>query len=346
MATESKTTPDVGPEMADALRLAKLPPKTLKEVADKQRYHRNGDVVTYVVNQNINFTNECVNYCRFCSFRKDEGYFMGIEEVLRKVETASNQGATEVCIQGGLHSDLNLDFYLKLIDSIKDRFPDIHLHAFSPMEVFYAARKSQVSVDEALRKLKWHGLDSMPGTAAEILDDRIRAKICPEKLSTAEWIEVITKAHKLGIPSTATMMYGHMETMKERIAHILLIRKIQEETGGFSEFVLLPFLHMNNPLGLSYQRKDGVDDEVTHALARLLLDGFIDNIQTSWVKLGRTRAQRLLDWGVNDLGGTLMGENISRSAGSTEKEYMSPQEIEEIIIEAGKVPRRRTTLYE
>jgi FO synthase subunit 2 len=255
-----------------------------------------------------------------------------------------------VCIQGGLLPDADLGFYISIIESVKERFPHISTHAFSPMEVYHAARQSDMEIDDALLELKKAGLDSMPGTAAEILSDRVRKIICPGKLNTAEWADVITKAHRTGIPTTATMMYGHIETMEERIEHMMLIRDIQRQTGGFTEFVPLPFMPYNNKIGEKMLRSGryvtpGMEDLKMYALARIILNTHVRNIQSSWVKLGKKLSQVALFCGANDLGGTLMEEKISRSAGANNGEFMSAQELEWFIRTAGRQPKQRNTAY-
>ena len=334
----------------DGLLLLEIPPFELFRFADELRSLTAGDTVTYVVNRNINFTSKCVGTCGFCAFRTDTGRVLSLEEILTKVKEAKQANATEICIQGGLLPDAGLNFYLGIVDAIKDEFPEMHIHSFSPMEVCHAARISGVTVKEALLRLKRSGLDSMPGTAAEILSDRVREIICPLKLRTSEWIEVVRQAHAVGIPTTATMMYGHIETLEERINHILTIREIQKETGGITEFVPLPFIPYNNPVGEKMMKEGryattGLEDLKNYAVSRILLHRHVDNIQASWVKLGKKLAQFALHCGVNDLGGTLMEESISRSAGASNGEEISVKELEWMIYGAGRVPKERTTLY-
>jgi FO synthase subunit 2 len=334
----------------DALLLLEVPPFELFRFADELRDLAVGDTVTYVVNRNINFTSRCMGTCGFCAFRTNTGKVLSIEEIMAKVREAKQAKATEVCIQGGLLPDVGLDFYLGIVEAIKAEFPEMHIHSFSPMEVFHAARISELSVKEALFRLKKSGLDTMPGTAAEILSDRVRKIICPLKLKTAEWVEVVRQAHTAGIPTTATMMYGHVETPEERIEHMLIIREIQKETGGVTEFVPLPFMPYNNPVGEKMIREGryatpGLEDLKVYAVSRILLHGCVDNIQTSWVKLGKKLAQFALHCGANDLGGTLMEESISRSAGASHGESISVEELEWIIHGAGRIPKERTTLY-
>jgi FO synthase subunit 2 len=331
----------------DALFLA-LNPLLLFRIADELRNDEKGDVVTYVVNRNINFTNICTGSCKFCAFRrgKSDGYLLSMDTILKKVEEGVNIGASEICIQGGLHPELSVDYYCTLVDTIKSHF-DVHIHAFSPMEIYHAASNSNMSVDEVLKELKRAGLDSMPGTAAEILNDRVREKICPRKITTEQWIEIIKTAHRLGIPSTATILYGHIESLEDRIDHIFKIKEIQKNTRGFTEFIPLKFMAKNNDLGrMVGSEVSFFHSAVIHALSRVILYSYCKNIQASWVKLGAKDAQKMLFFGVNDLGGTLMEEHISRLSGATSGEYMPAEEIERLIEDAGRTPKRRTTLYE
>lgn len=333
-------------EREDAILLAHRP-AYLFWIADELRKEEKGDIVTYLVNRNINFTNICEGGCTFCAFAsaKEQEYLLSMDAILSKVEEAVKIEATEICIQGGLHPDLVLEDYCEILENIKSRF-DVHLHAYSPMEIYHAARNSNMTEAEVLRELKNAGLDSMPGTAAEILNDSIRAVICSNKIKTEKWVEIIKTAHRLGIPSTATIMYGHIESLEDRIDHIFKIREIQKETGGFTEFVPLKFMRRNNELGRMVKRTYSfLDDAIVHALARVILHPYCTNLQVSWVKLGLDDAQRMLDFGVNDMGGTLMEENISRLSGSPTGEYMSPEEFEHLIRDAGRTPKRRTTLY-
>lgn len=334
----------------DAFLLLEVPPFELFRFADELRDLAAGNTVTYVVNRNINFTSRCVGTCGFCAFRTNDGKVLSIEEIMEKVREADEANATEVCIQGGLLPDVGLDFYQGIIEAIKAEFPEMHTHCFSPMEVYHASHISEIPVKEALRRLKRSGLDTMPGTAAEILSDRVRKIICPLKLRTAEWVEVVKQAHAAGIPTTATMMYGHVETPEERIDHMLIIREIQKETEGITEFVPLPFMPYNNPVGEKMIREGryatpGLEDLKIYAVSRILLHGYVDNIQASWVKLGKKLAQFSLHCGVNDLGGTLMEESISRSAGACHGEMITVDELEWMIHGAGRIPKERTTLY-
>lgn len=334
----------------DALALIQYYPQVVFSFADRLRADLVGNAVTYVKNRNINFSDRCIGTCRFCAFKDNTGFRLTAAEILEKTREAIMEGATEVCIQGALMHDMFVEEYCGILAGIKSLYPHIHIHAFSPMEVFHMARISAITIEECLAALKQAGLDTMPGTAAEILSDRVRREICPDKITSAQWIDVVRTAHNSGIPTTATMMYGHIETMEERIEHILLIRDLHIETGGFTEFVPLPFMPYNNPLGdrlLADGRyaTTGVEDLMIHALARILLYPHIKNIQASWVKLGKKLAQYALFCGANDLGGTLMEEKISKSAGAANGEYMQPEEFEWIIKGAGREPVQRDTLY-
>ena len=346
----------------DAALLATAPPAELFGLADELRAEAVGDVVSYIPNRNINFTNRCIGTCRFCAFRDPNGYQLGIPEILGKVGEAVSVGATEICIQGGLLPDMHLTNYCEILESVKSEFPEVHLHAYSPMEVWYAAGGGRgrdgignhdedgAGVRDALVALKKAGLDTMPGTAAEILVDGVRTKICPDKLNTAQWVGVVRTAHSLGIRTTATIMYGHIETVRDRIDHLFLIRNLQDETHGFTEFVPLSFMPYNNELGEGMLAggnygNTGIDDLRMHALARIVLHNHIPNIQASWVKLGKKLVQYALHCGANDLGGTLMEEKISKSAGSTSGEYMPPSEFDWIIENAGRIPLVRDTIY-
>ncbi len=334
----------------DALQLLEIPPLGLFRFADELRDLAVGDIVTYVVNRNINFASRCVGTCGFCAFKDKNGYVLSLEEIMAKVREAKQAKATEVCIQGGLLPEVGLDFYLGIVEAIKAEFPEMHIHSFSPMEVYHAACISGITVKEALFRLRKSGLDTMPGTAAEILSDRVREIICPLKLKTGEWVDVVRQAHAAGIPTTATMMYGHIETPEERIEHMLIIREIQKETGGITEFVPLPFMPYNNPVGEKLIKEGryatpGLEDLKTYAISRILLNGHVNNIQASWVKLGKKLAQFALYCGANDLGGTLMEESISKSAGASNGERISVEELEWMIHGAGRIPKERTTLY-
>ena len=323
-------------------------------VADILRQRSKGDYVTFVVNRNINFTNICYMGCRFCGFakRKEEPGSEWLEpaQVVARAQQAWDRGGTEVCIQGGLHPKMEGNYYRELVIAIKAALPDMHIHAFSPFEVWYGAVKSKLSYHDFLSDLKDCGLGSMPGTAAEILDTEVRQKLTKNKLSADCWEKIIRTAHDVGIPSTATIMYGHVDEPKHWAAHIALLREIQKDTGGFTELVPLSFVHTDSPLFLNNPisvRPGPTDHEVDlmHSVSRIMLNGFIDNIQVSWTKLGAERARNMLSLGVNDLGGTLMNESISRSAGSKHGQEITATELCEIIRSAGRTPVRRNTIY-
>jgi FO synthase subunit 2 len=325
-------------------------------VADEMRRRQAGDVVTYVVNRNINFTNVCIKHCTFCAFsrdhREEEGYFLPLEEVVRRAVEAWEMGATEVCIQAGLPPKLDGSYYVDLCRAIKAAVPEMHLHAFSPEEVLYGSLRSGLSIPEYLKTLRAAGLGTLPGTSAEILDQEIRDRIARGRITVDQWIEVITSAHALGIRTTSTIMYGHVETPAHWIRHMALLRDIQRQTGGFTEFVPLSLIHQEAPMyrrGLVpdvRQGATGIEVVKMHALARLMLGPSFTNIQASWVKEGPKMAQYLLASGANDLGGTLINESISTSAGAGFGQLVPPAELRRLVREAGRVPARRTTLYE
>jgi FO synthase len=324
----------------------------LAAIADALRKEAVGDEVTYVVNRNINFTNVCYTGCRFCAFaqrRTDaDAYTLSVEQVADRAEEAWAAGATEVCMQGGIHPDLPGSAYFDIARAVKARTPGMHVHAFSPMEVINGASRMNLSIRDWLEAAKEAGVDSLPGTAAEILDDDVRWVLTKGKLPAKEWIEVITTAHKVGIPTTSTMMYGHVDNHLHWVRHIKLIRKLQEETGGFSEFVLLPFVHTSAPIYLAGVARPGPtaqENRAVHALARILLHGAIRNIQCSWVKLQDDLCRQVLQGGVNDLGGTLMEETISRMAGSENGSYKTISELRAMVEVTGRPVRQRTTEY-
>lgn len=323
--------------------------------ADALRARQAGDVVTYVVNRNINFTNVCIKHCGFCAFsrehRAEEGYLLDTQEILRRAEEARALGATEVCLQAGLPPGLDGRYYVDLCRAIKQALPELHIHAFSPEEVLYGAVRARTSIEDYLAALKDAGLGTLPGTSAEILDDELRDVIAKGRITTAQWIEVITAAHRLGIRTTSTMMYGHIETPAQVVRHLDLLRRIQKETGGFTEFVPLSFVHEEAPMarhrpppGLR-AGATGVEVVRAHALARVMLGATFRNIQASWVKDGLKLAQWLLSCGANDLGGTLINESISTSAGAAHGQLVAPRELRRAIRDAGRVPAERTTLY-
>jgi FO synthase len=324
----------------------------LVAAADQLRRALVGDTVTYVINRNINFTNICWVGCKFCAFsrgpREADAYFLTLEQLAQKTREAWHRGATEVCIQGGLPRGLPPFYYRDLLRAVKDAVPLMHAHAFSPMEVAYGVELTGMSTRDYLLMLRDNGLDTMPGTAAEILDDEVRGLISRNKLMTAQWREIVTTAHRCGIPTTSTLMYGHVENTAHWVGQLLLLREIQAETGGFTEFVPLGFVHQNTLLfqeGLSRPGPTLSEHLKIHALARVMLAGSMRNVQVSWVKLSRETAQRCLQAGANDYGGTLMEENISRLAGSTSGEYLSPEEIRQRVRELGRVPVERNTTY-
>jgi FO synthase len=311
-----------------------------------------GNLVTYVVNRNINFTNICFVGCKFCAFsrgpREPDTYFFNPEQVADKAIEAWQLGATEVCIQGGLPHGLPPFYYRDILRAVKKVTPRMHIHAFSPMEIVYGVELTGMPLADYLSMLRDNGLDTLPGTAAEILDDEIRAVLSRNKLSTAQWIDVIRTAHRCGIRTTSTMMYGHTETPAHWVRQMLLLREIQQETGGFTEFVPLGFVHQNTLLfhqGLARSGPTLAEHLKVHALARILLAGSINNLQVSWVKLNRKLSQLCLHAGANDYGGTLMEENISREAGATAGQYTSPEDFQSLILEIGRIPAERNTTY-
>jgi FO synthase len=334
----------------DALPGAEI--DALTAFADDLRRATVGDTVTYVVNRNINFTNVCYTGCRFCAFaqrRTDaDAYTLSLDEIGARVQAAVAVGATEICMQGGISPELPAHAYFDLARTVKQQAPEIHLHAFSPMEVVNGAARTGLPIREWLVAAMEAGVDSLPGTAAEILDDDVRWVLTKGKLPAATWVEVVTTAHSLGLPTTSTMMYGHVDTPAHWVAHLKLLARIQAETGGFTEFVPLPFVHQNSPIYLAGLARPGStrrEDRAVHAMARILLHGRIDHIQTSWVKLGTEGSAQMLRGGADDLGGTLMEETISRMAGSQHGSRRSPAELEEIATAAGRPARQRTTLY-
>ena len=311
-----------------------------------------GNIVTYVVNRNINFTNICFVGCKFCAFsrgpRETDSYFHDLDKMAEKAREAWQLGATEVCIQGGLPRDLDKFYYRDILRAVKKAVPRMHIHAFSPMEIVYGVELTGMPLADYLSMLRDNGLGTLPGTAAEILDDEIRHILSANKLSTAQWIEVIRTAHQCGIRTTSTLMYGHAETPAHWVRQMRLLRDIQSETGGFTEFVPLGFVHQNTLLfhqGLARSGPTLAEHLKVHALARVLLAGSINNIQVSWVKLNRRLSQLCLQAGANDYGGTLMEENISREAGATAGQYTSPGDFQALILEAGRIPAERNTTY-
>jgi FO synthase len=324
--------------------------------ADRLRAAVSGERVAYVVNRNVNYTNVCYFHCRFCAFSKGKladnlrgvPYEVDLEEIARRTREAWQRGATEMCLQGGIHPDYSGQTYLDICRTVKQAAPEIHVHAFSPLEVWQGARTLGMTVSDFLAALQRAGLGSLPGTAAEILDDEVRRVICPDKITTAEWLEVMRCAHGLGLRSTATVMFGHVDHPRHWARHLLRIRELQATTGGFTEFVPLPFVHMEAPIYLKGGARRGPtwrEALLMHAVARLVLHPHITNIQTSWVKMGPQGAQACLASGANDLGGTLMNESITRAAGAAFGQELPPRAMEGLIGEAGRVPYQRTTVY-
>src|SRR5580704_10967044 len=344
---------DLGLE--EGLTLAKVEGNdllALVKVADELRRRVVGDGITYVVNRNLNFTNVCIVGCSFCGFSRGpdspDAYFHSTDTLLAKSVEAVERGATEVCIQGGLPKELDGYYYVELLRAIKGRLPELHVHAYSPMEITYGIEKTRMPLSEYLLMLKQAGLNSIPGTAAEILDDSVRRSLSPNKLKVRQWIEVIKTAHSLGIPSTSTMMYGHTERPEHWVRHLLLLREIQKETGGFTEFVPLGFIHSKTKLfqsGAARAGRSDHEDLIVHALARVLLHGYIRNIQVSWVKLGFEQSLTCMQAGANDFGGTLMEESISKMAGANFGEYVSPGEFRAMIRTIRRIPAERSTTY-
>ena len=330
--------------------------RTVCEAADALRRERNGDVVSYVVNRNINYTNVCYFRCRFCAFSKGRlsanlrgrPYDLDLAEIARRTREAWDRGATEICLQGGIHPDYTGETYLSICRAVKDAAPEVHVHAFSPLEVWQGARTLDIGLPGFLGRLREAGLGSLPGTAAEILDDEVRRELCPDKIATAEWLEVMETAHRAGLGSTATIMFGHVDGYRSWARHLLRVRALAERTGGFTEFVPLPFVHMESPMYLRGRARRGPtlrEAVLMHAVARLALDPWIVNIQASWVKMGPDGMRMALAAGANDVGGTLMNESITRAAGAGFGQEMPPERLESVIREAGRSPRQRTTRY-
>lgn len=327
----------------------------LMSVADELRRRAVGETVTYVVNRNVNFTNVCIKRCGFCAFsrdhREEEGYFLPLNEVLRRAREAYDLGATEVCIQAGLPPKMQGSLYIDLTVALKEELPELHIHGFSPEEVLYGAVRSRCSIEEYLGGLKEAGVGSLPGTSAEILVQKVRDKISPGRITVNQWQDVVTTAHRLGIPTTSTIMFGHGESNLERAIHLGIIRDIQRATGGFTEFVPLSFVHAEAPMynqglveGIA-PGATGVEVIKMHAISRIMLHGHIRNIQCSWVKEGPKLAQVLLAAGCNDVGGTLINESISTAAGASYGQLVPPSELRRWIRDIGRTPAERTTLY-
>jgi len=324
-------------------------------IADELRRRENGNKVTYVINRNINFTNVCIKQCGFCAFsrdfRQEEGYILPIEEIVSRAKEAWKYGATEVCIQAGLPPNMDGYLYVNVVKAIKKELPDIHIHAFSPEEILYASLKSNESVEEYLKMLKEVGIGSLPGTSAEILVKEIRNKISPGRISVEDWIKIISTAHKLDIPTTSTIMYGHIETYEDIVKHLDILRNIQKQTNHFTEFVPLSFIHSESPmynLGIIKNMKagaEGIEVMKMHAISRIYFNQLIKNIQVSWVKEGQKLSQIILGAGANDLGGCLINESISTSAGSQYGQLLRPKDMRMLITSAGKIPAQRTSTY-
>ena len=323
--------------------------------ADELRRRTVGDIVTYVVNRNINFTNVCIKRCGFCAFsrdfRQEEGYLLPVEEIIRRAKEAWDYGATEVCVQAGLPPKMEGDLYIRLCESLKKELPDMHIHGFSPEEVLYGSIRSESTIKQYLTELKAAGVGSLPGTSAEVLDQELRDKISPGRITVDQWTEVITTAHELGIPTTSTVMFGYLETPTQLAKHMDLIRGIQQQTGGITEFVPWSFVHTEAPMFMKGLVDDvrpgpsGIEVIKMHAIARIMLNNWIPNIQASWVKEGSRMSQLLLTAGVNDLGGTLINESISTAAGAQHGQLMRPSEFRQIIRQAGRIPAERYTTY-
>ena len=328
----------------------------IAQAADTVRKQLVGDEVTYCVNRNINYTNVCYFKCQFCAFSKGKmsenlrgrPYDLSHEEIMRRTREAYDRGASEVCLQGGIHPEYTGQTYLDICHTIKQVVPDMHIHAFSPLEVWQGAKTLGQTLPEYLTALKEAGLGTLPGTAAEILDDEVRATLCPDKINTAQWLEVMEAAHGVGFNTTATIMYGHIEQYEHVARHLLRVRALQEKTGGFTEFVILPFIHMEAPIYLKGNARKGPtfrEAILIHAIARLTLNPVFKNIQASWTKLGHEGVKACLNAGVNDIGGTLMNETITRAAGAAHGQETSPEEMEALIRSAGRNPRQRATNY-
>ncbi len=351
------TTEELGED--EIVRLFSARGEELQRVlaaADRLRRETNGDEVTYVVTRNVNYTNVCYFRCGFCAFSKGKlaedlrgpAYVVPTEEIVRRAHEAWDRGAVEICLQGGIHPGFDGDYYAGVCEAIKRELPDLHVHAFSALEIWQGAATLGEPLDAYLARLRDLGLASLPGTAAEILDDEVRAVLCPDKVNTAQWLEVHETAHRLGLRSTATIMFGHVDTPRSWARHLLRIRELQQRTGGFTELVPLPFVHMEAPIYLKGRARSGPtfrEALLVHAVGRLALHPQVTNIQASWVKMGIEGARACLNAGANDLGGTLMNESISRAAGASHGQEMPPERMEEAIRAAGRVPRQRTTLY-
>ncbi|KAK9805644.1 hypothetical protein WJX72_009860 [[Myrmecia] bisecta] len=330
--------------------------RAICHAADALRQRQNDDVVSYAVNRNINYTNVCLYACQFCAFSKGKAaedlrgapYLLDLGEISRRTAEAWDRGATEVCMQGGIHPDFTGDTYLRILEAAKAGAPSMHVHAFSPLEVTQGAATLNWPLERFLAALKEAGLGSLPGTAAEVLDDEVRAELCPDKLSTAEWLQVVEAAHRVGLRTSSTIMFGHCDTPRSWARHLVALRGLQSRTGGITEFVPLPFVHMEAPIYLKGRARRGPSLReciLMHAVGRLALSGFIHNIQASWVKMGPERAAQLLSVGCNDMGGSIMNESITKAAGASHGQELPPERMEALIKAAGRTPRQRTTVY-
>lgn len=317
----------------------------LFDTADKLRQDIIGDTVTYVVNKAIDITDECIIGCKFCSFRNHENYFMTVDEIVDSISQTKSVGATEICLFGGINEKMDVEYYVNLIKTIKDNH-DISLHALSPAEIYQTALNSNMETADVLKRLKEAGMDTMTGASAEILVDSVRSEICPRKLSTDDWVRIVKEAHNLDIPTTSTIMYGSIESWADRIEHLFLIKQIQEDTGGFTEFVPMTFLGENNELGKTCHGATGIEDLKMHAISRIILGRTLPNIQVSWVKLGLRMTQVALDCGANDIGGTMIEDKISTAAGGGFGGYLSVEKMKELITDIGRIPQERTTTYD
>ena len=339
-ALDNEITPGMAKELIQSTNQFQL-----FDTADNLRKEINGDVVTFVVNKAIDITDNCIIGCKFCSFCNSENYWMTNEEIMDSISHAKSVGATEICLFGGITTKMDIKYYCDLIKEIKDNY-DICLHALSPEEVFQTAKNSGITTYDALKQLKDAGMDTMTGASAEILVDSVREQICPKKLKTQEWVDVIKEAHELGIKTTSTMMYGTVESWEDRIKHLFLLKEIQEETNGFTEFVPLTFLSENNELGKICNGATAIEDLKLHAISRIILGKTIPNIQVSWVKLGFKMTQMALNCGANDIGGTMFEDKISIAAGSEFGGYFPIEKIKQVITDIDRIPQERTTKYE
>lgn len=337
---DNEITPEIALELVQSENQFQL-----FDTADNLRKTIVGDTVTYVVNKAIDITDDCIIGCKFCSFRNHENYKMTNEEISDSISHAKSEGATEICLFGGINEEMDIDYYCDLIKEIKDNH-DICLHALSPAEVFQTAKNSKITTFEALKQLKDAGMDTMTGASAEILVDSIRQEICPNKLTTGQWSQIVKEAHELGIPTTSTIMYGSIESWQDRIEHMFILKEIQEETHGFTEFVPMTFLGANNELGKISNGATGIEDLKVHAISRIIFGEVIPNIQVSWVKLGLRMTQVALTCGANDIGGTMFEDKISTAAGGGFGGYLPVNKIKHLITDIGRIPQERTTKYE